>query len=242
MNPAIEYILRNKRAHNLLSLPCSLFLVTASGHKIVVTINNFYGDDKYVVVKHWKTWLTKPEDRLPPFSEFKVPREELFCSPYTILDTCSIMPYNEDPFPCGGKQYADDPQGSMQVQEYESYMTSQYNTVSHQERRLNWLWEAFENIYIQEDLRFKYGHGHSNGMELQREIVQFYSRPIWYTWQYWKKHLLDFKVSAAAELVFRRDYVKSEKSPEIYPTITFQSPTSFTSGNFYVTSGSWMQN
>src|SRR5690606_10267936 len=96
-----------------------------------------------------------------------------------------------------------------------------------------WLWEVFESIYVPDDLRFKYGYGHSTGMQLQREIVQFYSKPIWFNWQYWKKHLLDYQVPVATELVFRRDYVPHEKpsreEPIMRSTYNFGFQPIFTS-------------
>lgn len=209
MNLAIEYLLRNKRVRSLLSLPCSLFLTTTNGHKLVVGIQTSYCDRECCLVKHWKLWESRPEDKLPPFEEFKVKRDEIFNDPAVIIDRCYIMDFNEEPFEAGGKQYSDFPYSTQQEQEYKNVIDRFYNTELHQLRRLNWLWSAFEKVHVPDDLHFHYGRDSENGLKLQREIVQFYSKSIWLTWQYWCKYLLDFNGNAA-ELVFRREYLPKE--------------------------------
>lgn len=201
MNLAIEYLIRDKRSHSLLSLPCSLF-VTSGNRKLVITIHTYYGESDYVMVKHWRIWQATKDDKLPPFSEYKVKKDEIFTSTYVIVRDCAIMAYAEEPYPAGNKQYADYPHCVTQDIEYQDYINKYCNTDEHKIRRLEWLWEAFESIYVTDDLRVMYGD--------EREVVQMYAKTVWYTWQYWKRHLLDFHGYAATELIFRRLYVPTE--------------------------------
>ena len=234
MNLAIEYLLRNKRIHSMLTLPTSLFLTTEKDQKLIVTLNNSYGC-RDVLVKHWKLWETTAEHRLPPFNEYRVSRAELFDSPNVILKECRIMNYEEDPYPCGGKQHTDISLGNSQEQEYHLCLDNFYNSELHRQARLSWLWHAFESIYVTEELKFQYEGKYctSAGMQLQRDSVQFYSKPVWYTWLYWRKHLLDF-TGVAAELIFRRDYMKEEPADSIW-TGLYSSTASTPTTNVYYT-------
>lgn len=221
----------------MLSLPTSVFLTTENGQKLVLTLGNSYGQHG-VLVKHWKLWETSKDDRLPPFDEYRVPRDELFESPHVILKNCKIMDYVENPYPCGGKQHTDFTLGQSQQIEYHDCLDNFYNTEAHRNARLAWLWSAFEITYVSEDLQFPYTKDSDKGMQIQRDLVQFYSKPMWYTWLYWRKHLLDFP-GVAGELVFRRDYVekepesKIEESMWIYSGTTDWGPATATNGTYY---------
>jgi hypothetical protein len=62
-------------------------------------------------------------------------------------------------------------------------------------------------------LKFDIGEDSSKSFQLQREIVQFYSKPLWHTWIYWRRHLLDYP-GPAAELVFYPEYNNSIPSTQ----------------------------
>lgn len=209
MNLAIEYILRNKKIHTMLSIPCSLFLTTNTDDKFIVTLNNYWGSSEIIIVKHWKLWETKPEDRLPPFVEMKINREDVFTSPMTVIENCKIMDYFEQPYETGGRQHTDYPLGYEEARLYQDSLDNLYQSNLHKEKKTNWLWAEFDRIYIPMDLRLQYGDDPNGGQQLQREIVQFYSRPLWHKWLMWKKYLLDFS-GTSAELVFRKEYIKHE--------------------------------
>lgn len=209
MNLAIDYQLRNKRAHALLAMPCAMFLKTSDDKKLVVGLHNAYISSNNLIVKHWRLWESTDGERLPPFTEYRVSREEAFTSPHTVVSGCKIMDYEAEPYEAGVKQYADYPHAYTQQADYSDTLLNFHNSLKHRERKLNWLWQAFEMIHVPEHLRFEYGKEDPNGRQLQRELVQFYSKSIWGTWLYWRKHMLDFE-GPAPELVFRREYVPTE--------------------------------
>ncbi len=216
MNLAIEYLLRNKRVHAILTVPCTLFLHSPSGHKLVVGIHSTYISSKHLTIKHWNLSSATESYRLPPFTEFRVSREDVFTSEHTVLPGHTILDYDESPYEAGLRQVSEYPQGFQQQKVYEETLDNFYNTHSHQERRADWLWQAFESVYVPEHLRYEYGR-EDDGRDLQREIIQFYSKPIWNIWLHWRKHLLDFP-GVASELVFRKDYVVKERKMNFWAT------------------------
>lgn len=190
----------------MLTLPTSLFVKNKDDNKVIITINNSYGQHS-VIVKHWEVWKTTAEDKLPPFVEYKSNIDILFDDPNVVVKEYTILDYEEEPFETGKKQYSDQPHSGIQEVEYADSIDNMYNSMSHRRNRLEWLWEEFEKIYVPGDLKVETIRG--VGATLQRDLVNFYSKPIWYTWLYWRKHLLDFR-GAAAELVFRREYMPRE--------------------------------
>jgi hypothetical protein len=236
MNLAIEYLLRNKKIHTMLSVPCSLFLTTDTDNKFVVTISNCWGNSDLLIVKHWRIWETKPEDKLPPFIEVKINKEEVFTSPMTIIENCKILDYQEQPFEAGGRQHTDYPLGYEESRQYQESLDNFYQSTLHKERKANWLWEEFDKIYIPIDLKLQYGTDPNGGQQLQREIIQFYSKPLWHKWLLWKKYLLEFP-GTSAELVFRREYVHNEPAQRLssshWPTSFMISNASSTTSGFY---------
>lgn len=216
MNLALEYLLRNKRIHDLLILPCSLFLnFKDNDNKLIITITTPYGVEG-VVIKQWKMWLAEPTDKLPPFDEYVINRNDIFTSPNVKLDNCYLMDYAEEPFQTGGRQNSDNPEAAVQERQYRECLDNFYNTLAHRQKRQNWLWEAFEPIYLPDDLKLPHDHTEM-GLRLQRELVNFYSKPIWKTWQYWCKHLL-YSPKYAAELLFSADYDHKTKPVRFYST------------------------
>jgi hypothetical protein len=94
MNLAIEYLTRTKLSQQLLKTPCSLFLNNVfDKNPLVVTIQNCYGKPQEVVVKHWQLGKVAPDRVLPPVEEFVVNREDMFTSPFVVLDDYNIMDY-----------------------------------------------------------------------------------------------------------------------------------------------------
>lgn len=209
MNLAIEYILRDKRAHSMLCLPCSLFLNDKeSSNRLVITIHNCYGESKKITIKHWKLWEDKVDNQLPPFIEFSIARSEMFTNEHTVLKDYNILEFVEDSYRTGAKQYAESPQALEQNAQYTTAVEWLFNPPSHKDMRLNWLWDQFEKTHVTEDLKWQYGNGTRHGKTLQRDIVEFYSPKIWRKWTYWRKHLLDFQCFLASELAFKREYKK----------------------------------
>jgi hypothetical protein len=99
---------------------------------------------------------------------------------------------------------------TQQDHEYNSALNNIFFPKSHQLKRTNWLWRSFEAVHIPEELKFHCGDKDSdNEMEIQRDLVRFYSRPLWNKWRYWKRHLIDFQNQVVApELAFYKDYPK----------------------------------
>jgi len=226
MNLAIEYILRNKRVQNMLTLPCALYLTTAENRKLIVGMQNTYVSSMHLTVKHWRMWEATDKDKLPPFTEYRVNREDVFKPGPIVIAGCKILDYCESPYQSGIKQVADYPLSLSQQSDYYETLNNFYDSVSHQKNKLNWLWQAFQSIHIPEHLRYEHGHDDIDGLNLQREIVQYSSKPIWNTWLYWRKHLLDFS-GVSPELVFRREYVPKEPVVEHSPRFWESSYNSY---------------
>lgn len=190
MNLPVEYLTRDKRCHNLLSLPCSLFL-TKDDYKLVITICHSFGNIG-LVIKHWKLSETKDTERLPPFVEFKIRDDELFDSKFVVLEGYKTINYIDFPFESGLRQFADPPHCHIQDKEYSSCLDSYYNNSSHKVKRMAWLWDAFDKVY-------NVGIFHK---DLPKQVLG--------TWLYWKKYLLLETLGTAPELVFRCEYPHPE--------------------------------
>lgn len=232
MNIAIEYLVRNKRTRNLLHIPCSLFLNTETDRKLVVTIKNHYGPGE-LTVKHWLLWEATSEDRFPKFIEYKVKKEDVFTSEHVVVPKCKLLRFEESPYPSGTKQHSDFPHSTEEQQEYEDCIVNFYNPPVHNQKRTNWLWQAFSDQCVPEDLKFDIGQT-SKSFDLQREIIQFYSKPLWHTWIYWKRHLLDFP-GPAAELVFHAEYNQGIPSTNVPKrSFTMWGNTVYDTHGYYV--------
>ena len=197
MNLAIEYIMREKRARNLLSFPFSLLLTDHYGLKMIVTVGKSYGDSENLMVKHWKMWLCPESNRLPDYMEFSIPKKEIFSSQKIIVPNWFIMPYHEESFET--TNYSID----LEENEYNNHVQNFYNTTSHQLHRENWVWSEFKKIHVDES--FKMGVYNKEALRIQRSLVKFYSPSDWHTWVYWKKIFLP-PTQFAAELVFEKEY------------------------------------
>lgn len=204
MNLAIEYMMRQERARSIFISPCSLCVITDQGHNLVVGINNHYGHPTQLVVKHWKLWESKKIDILPPFDEHIIERDQVFESPYVVIPGHHLLSYEEDPFPAGSKQSSDMPYSQQQEHEYNETLDHFYNSKTHRKKRSNWLWTSFARTYIPDDLLFQHGTD-DVGLDLQKEIIRFYSKTIWNVWMYWQRYLINFP-GPAGELVFACQY------------------------------------
>lgn len=191
MNPALEYILREKRADGMLEPPFSIFLTEIkTNRKKVITVT-----DK---VQKWN--LDVPTKGLPPsevslydkdFSKLVLPGHQLFY-------------FSESWHRSSAKQSNNSPQAEYQDVEYKSHLDNFYNPVVHTEARTNWLWMAFVFVH---NKNFSFiSMPPPEIFEVQRMMMR--GHPKWSIWLQWRKYLLDFPTTIASELVFYRYYHK----------------------------------
>lgn len=235
MNLAIEYILRSDRIKSLLSFPCSLFLVkNDNGEKVVVTLTKSFRSDQ-VLAKHWK--IDVIDDVLPPFAEYKVEKSEIFISPYVIVPDHALLRFQENPYPTGAKQYSDPPQNIFQDREYNDCLSNFYCPKSNMITRENWLWDAFEKLYVPKDIKSKYN---TLNQVFQREYIFRHSKKTWKHWVQWRHCFLDY-FGPAPELIFAKEYKdkypKEIKCTDLYGYLS-RSTTSTTADNILITPAS----
>jgi hypothetical protein len=217
---ATEYLLRNNRLQNLLKLPCSIFLTNKEdGSKLILSIHKIYGDLGNVIIRHWNLCEDNVNFDLPPNVEFKIKKEEIFTSKNVVMKDYEILEYKEEPYETGGRQFAESPQALFQENEYVSCLDSFYNNRSHQKNKTNWLWVAFERKHVLDNVKSHYNHDNQCEKDLQRDIVQYFSRVVWKSWLHWRKHLLDFPSPISPELIFKNYYIPRESPNRFIPTI-----------------------
>lgn len=215
MNPAIEYFLRKKLFIDMLTIPCSLFLFNPEKlEKIILSINTH--NKEHLIVKKWNLTTCEATSILPSFKETIVERKNVFNDPNIILPDHHLMRFIHRPFPAGTRQYSTYPYIITQKMEYESYVDNFYNTVIHQEKKENWLWQEFKNVHSKEMNHAKISimplhsiFGETSNLadcRNQKKKLAVKNKLLSRNWNYWKKTMLFNNIPAAAELVFQKFY------------------------------------
>jgi hypothetical protein len=239
MNLAIEYLTRTKLSQQLLKTPCSLFLNNVfDKNPLVVTIQNCYGKPQEVVVKHWQLGKVAPDRVLPPVEEFVVNREDMFTSPFVVLDDYNIMDYAVSPYPVQAKQSADEPYATTQEKRYHECLDSFFCTPANECKRRNWLWKSFVNSFFPDTMKSDFG---SLTAEHQRDAVQNLCPLPWKGWCMWLTHMLcDTQSPVAAELAFGPIYRERLKTNELYQQMIKPLPKATAKTKRVDLSNSWV--
>ncbi len=203
MNPAIEYVLRDDKIRNMLSLPSSIFINKDDGNKLIITIHASNGYE-FIKVNHWKLW--EIENKFPVNDEFTVDIEDLFTSPSICLKNCTLLEYEEDPYESGKAQSTDMITGMQQQSEYEKPFLNFFNSMKHRKNRFKWLWNAFES-HLPEDIM---NHLLAEDKEMLRELIKCNYRGWWFSWTKWMRIFLESK-QVSSELVFKSCFPENKK-------------------------------
>lgn len=217
MNLAIEHLIRNKIAENLLELPCSIFLNSLmDGSKIAITINGCYGNEEQLNVKHWRIDHAVKSRILPPQEEFIIKRTEIFTSDKTVLDDYEILKYTEDPYPIYAKQYADEPNASLQEKQYRVCLNTFFNCDSNNNKKEDWLWQSFVSTYFSSTMKSEFA---SMTLPSQKSMIKDLCPVPWKGWMMWLNNILvknKFTRKVAAELSFHTAYQNKLDKNEKY--------------------------
>lgn len=209
MNLAIEYLLRNDELHNIVKLPYSVFVSKlVNGDKIVITLHQKRKDTNVLMVKHWYILHCRQEQKIPPFQEFEIKREDMFVSPHVILPKCELMWYKEEPYPQCSRQFADYPHSERQEMEYRELLSRFLNSTKHQAYKNEWLWAAFIKVYLANVT--SYGLLFSGGQD-RIKVLKSLAPELTNNWMIWKKYFLDYSMEVgdvAGELMFQKEYAK----------------------------------
>lgn len=211
MNLAIEYLLRKDELKHIVKFPYSMFVSKLiNGDKIVVTIHQKPSDVNVLLVKHWYILHCKKEQRIPPFQEFEIKKDDMFFSQQVILPKCEPMWYQEEPYPQCNRQFADFPHSEQQELEYREVLSNFLNSNRHKMSRNEWLWQAFIKVYLANVTTYNLLFG---GYD-RAKILKSFAPELTNTWLLWKKYLLDYSMEVgdvAGELLFQKEYVKQVK-------------------------------
>lgn len=216
MNLAIEYIKRTKITQQMLKLPCSLFInyVFKNNNPIVITLHNCYGKPEEVVVKHWLLGNANKERILPPVEEFVVNRNEIFNSPFVVLDDYNVIDYVANPYPVYAKQSSDEPYASNQEKQYQECLDRFFNNSNHNIKRYDWLWKHFLTTFFPESMETDFC---DLTPEQQREVIRELCPIPWKGWGMWINHMFcETQSQIATELAFEINYQKKLETNEKY--------------------------
>src|ERR1700677_299459 len=114
MSPAIEYFLRNDRALNFLSFPCSLFLENKE-QRLILVINDY---KETLIVKRYNPYEITKKETLPFPTRSVVLAKEIFSNSFVIIPEFKLFDFVEDPYVNRGLQRAEIPHSALQEKEY----------------------------------------------------------------------------------------------------------------------------
>lgn len=196
--------MRSNELRHQLKFPYSIF-IESKREKKIITIHE--KNSNKLIIKHWKLKNCKIDQRLPPFDEFEIVKEEVFISSFVIIPGFDLLWYKEQSYN-STKFRAEIPFISSTEKEYKECLENFLNSKRHKEMRDNWLWDSFTTTYSIEKGPFYFlTADHLN--TLRRHHPKFS-----YTWTLWKKYLLDFSMETgqiAGELLFQKEYLKKAK-------------------------------
>ncbi len=94
MHLAIEYLARKKFGRRMVR--SALFIVyrqSLAHHEIAVTINEEFKPSQFYCVKHWHLHKCKRNQAAPSFTEFRVPKTEVFTHQAVVMPGHRLMRY-----------------------------------------------------------------------------------------------------------------------------------------------------
>ena len=203
MNLGIEYFVRSNFKDLALFFPCSLFLTSEEGEKIVKTIDK--GNSGYII-KHWDLFGCERNLALPPMEEIVV--DNVFDKKAHLLD-CKILKLQEQPIPTSLNNW----RSPMPKKDYDSYCENILYPFKHENAKEFWLWREFVKIYKPSYKFPKLESYNWLGVKLRRseiyasqiESLKSNHPKLWKYWNIWKKNLIK-RSSIAGELIFYRIY------------------------------------
>ncbi len=201
MNIAIEYLLRQDRVEQMLTLPASLPLINIHDeHKLVVVLRQA---QEGIHVLHFKP----TQKVLTPEKDVLVSQKEVFDSPHVIVQGYKLLEFNEATFDHETKQVAELPLAAIQEKQYTDFLERFFTPKTIQKSRENWLWVAFEEQFIPKALLNKLYY---EKLDTRRSYLLTEHKDIRKIWEYWRNQLLPIS-DPSAELVFKNKYDKLPK-------------------------------
>ncbi len=220
MHLAIEYLARKKLFREWFNIPCSLFVQErGTQNKIAVTINEEFKPSELYCVKHWHICKCKRSQALPSFTEFRVPKSEVFTHQAVVLSGHRLMPYHACPIPFqeNGTHHP------MSEEIYTFFYDNYLDTFKHREAKVNWLWTEFIMTYLpQLCSRSLYIPLYKSDAEIasdQRSMVATVYSEVWQCWIKWCKYML-YLDGVPGELVFLGEYQQGGLWTEIAPQLS----------------------
>ena len=203
MTPALEYLIRTDLIKEWLTVPCSLFLHKDDSRKVVVTIAEEFKPSDYYSVKHWQIGLCSSEQALPFMEEFRIFKGSVFSHPLIILQGHTLLKYHQESIASQHNTFRQ----PMSPELYSYYYENATDSLLHQKKRANWLWNQFALIHAP-DL-YAASHYISSAFrseaslaDEQRDLISKYMKKQWRYWLMWQKHLL----LSPGELIFYKEY------------------------------------
>lgn len=201
MHLPTEYVLRNDRIRSMLQLPCSLFLLNKNNDdKVALLI--YQGKENNLWVTRYNLSQMSPGKIPSPNSECYILTSELFTSKFTILPDYKPLKFLENPYDFSGKQESSMPEAIFQEKEYVSIVDNYFTSKSNRIKRENWLWSAFEELNVTNELRAKF---YDTNIPSKQDIIKTISSSVWKLWETWKTIFLSCE-GVAAELIFNKTY------------------------------------
>ncbi len=206
MHLAIEYLVRKGLIRQWMKVPCSLFTIEqGTFNKVAITINEEFKPSQFYCVKHWHVSACSRSQMLPSFSEFRVPKSDVFSHESVVVPNHRLLAYHASPVPFSENLSHHPMDGKIYNHYYDNYL----DTMNHKEEKLNWLWKEFVQKYVPQLCDSKaYIPVYKSSSEIatdQRSMVASLYSEIWQWWIKWCKYMLCIDCFPG-ELVFLGEY------------------------------------
>lgn len=212
LNLGIEYLVRSGAIKSFATFPCSIFLKSPS-KRVVVTItkaNSGHTDDcTMYCVRNWFISSCEKDQPIPDMKEVIVKDVDLCSDPSVILK--GFVPIY---FECKSTEWKKNRGNNghpMPDYIYKNCYDNMLTPLSHEIKKLNFLWLSFTKTYIPaismlvNAQRHHPSYRRSDDFDEQRKMVEGNFKNIWQSWLKWKKFMIFDGVQG--ELIFMRDYM-----------------------------------
>lgn len=190
MNLVIEYLQRDDRCQNLLSLPLSVFLVHRKTDKKVVLLIKDVGSRAYLQFNN----IDEAKKGKIPCLEYIVDVKDIFNCDALKAKEYAVLPFVPPFFSMMGvSQIADDPEATYQINQYEDYIDKYLNSDIMRSIKRKFLWESFVKIYSK--TKVNYG------------LFRYKNKELVPNWDTWCKRFVDVG-KICGEVVFANIYKK----------------------------------
>lgn len=179
----------------MLKIPCSLFLENKD-KKMVVSLLPTYGFST-ICIRQYKLWKDSGI-HVPPYQDYYTDKEGIFTNPHVIIPKYKLLEFITEENPVLEVQ-SDFPLAAVQEKHYFDYLSFFYNSKTINNKREEWLWNAFYTYVIGKDI--KKAIRFFNQMQSKHFIRSNYNK-IWKQWEYWKSALL-INSDPCTELIFK---------------------------------------